>query len=260
MLCSHWEIIERIIMIIETIEKDFLNYRFPLKEGFRYGFNLYALIAGKNVMLFDSAFRSQIKEVKSDLGSRGLKITHVIATHFHNDHIAGLMALDEDVTVSGSPDFEKTLSKKLPQQVTPVSFNGSRTFGDFFLTFTPSPGHSACSIVTEINKKYLHIGDNLMSRYDGKAILPWVQYNFLERHIDSLKNIRNRGKSVILQSHGPAIIGEQNIKNAIDNRLSYLETVFNSDGNCTYQEAIKNCTCEFVGTEFFDFLISKQTL
>ncbi len=247
-------------MIIETIEDGFLNYRFPLVEGFDYGFNLYALIAGKNVMLFDSAFRSQVKEVKSDLDSRGLKITHVIATHFHNDHIAGLMALDEDVTVLGSPDFGKTLSKKLPQQVTPVSFNETMKFGDFFLSFTASPGHSACSIIIEINKKYLHVGDNLMSRYDGKAILPWVQYNFLEKHIESLKHIKNRKKSVVLQSHGPEIIGEQNINNAIDNRLNYLQTVSNSDGNCTYQEAIKNCTCEFVGTEFFDFLISKQTL
>lgn len=247
-------------MIIETIEKDFLNYRFPLKEGFLYGFNLYALVAGKNVMLFDSAFRSQVKMVKNDLKSKGLNLTHVVATHFHNDHIAGLMALNEQVNVFGSKDYVETLTKDLPQQVTAVPFDENIKFGDFSLSFTPVPGHSACSITVEINNKYLHVGDNLMSRYDGKAILPWVQYDCLEKHIDSLKSIKGRSKLFILQSHGPEIIGKLNINRAIDDRLSYLETVLNSEGNCTYKEAVKNCTCEYVGEESFEFLIKREKL
>lgn len=247
-------------MLIETIEENFINYRFPLVEGFRYSFNIYALIAGENVMLFDSAFRSQVKKVRSDLNSKGLKITHVVATHFHNDHIAGLMALDRNVTVLGSSEFKKTLSKELPQEVTPVSFSEMVRFGDFTLSFFPAPGHSPCSMAIEINKHYLHVGDNLMSRYDGKAILPWVQFNLLHKHINSLKEIREKNCSVILQSHGPNLVGEGVINEAILNRLRYLETVYSSDGHCTYQEAIKDCTCEFLDEEFFDFLISKQTL
>jgi len=83
-------------MIVDNIENNLFNYRFPEEEGFLYGFNLYALINGNDVLLIDSAFRSQVRQVKKDLTSKGLRLTHVLLTHFHPDHVAGLMVIPSE--------------------------------------------------------------------------------------------------------------------------------------------------------------------
>jgi len=244
-------------VIISQIGKEILNFRFPEKEGFLYGFNLYALVSGNEVLLFDSAFRTQVTKIKNYLASEGLKLTHVVLTHFHNDHAAGLVSLGSDLTVLGSPEYRKTLKKSIPQTVAPVSFQDGYTFGDFRLGFTPAPGHSPCSIFIDINETHLHAGDNLMSRYDDRAILPWVEFDQLENHISSLKMLRSMGRNRVLLSHGPELSGKQNVNRAIDDRLSYLETVLNTEGKCSWKEAVSGCSCSFTGEEFFHDLLSR---
>lgn len=241
-------------MNVDHMENCLLNYRFLAEEGFLYGFNLYALLNGKDVMLVDTAFRSQAKQVKKDLTSKGLRLTHVLLTHFHPDHVAGLIALDPEITVLGSPEYKKTLTKDIPQKVTPVSFSEGFQFGEFTLSFTPAPGHSACSILIDINSKYLHAGDNLMSRYDGNAILPWVEYHKLADHISSLEMLKRMKRVRIILSHGPELSGEEEIIRAIDDRLSYLKAVLNSAGRCSWAEAISGCSCNYTGREFFEQL------
>jgi glyoxylase-like metal-dependent hydrolase (beta-lactamase superfamily II) len=247
-----------ISVVISQIGKGILNFRFPEKEGFLYGFNLYALINRNNALLFDSAFRTQITEVKKYLASEGLQLTHVVLTHFHNDHAAGLVSLNRNVTVLGSSEYKKTLRKNIPQEVTPVSFRDEFVFGNFKLRFTAAPGHSPCSIFVDINGKLLHAGDNLMSRYDGKAILPWVEFDQLENHISSLKILKAMNRDRVLVSHGPELVGNKTVNSAIDNRLFYLETVRNSSGTCSFEEAVSGCTCSYMGNEFFQLLSRKQ--
>ncbi len=242
-------------MITEKAEENFLHFRFPEEEGFAYGFNLYALVnSSKEVLLIDSAFRTQAKKVSSYLKSEGLKLTHVLLTHFHPDHVNGLIALDQDITVLGSPEYKKTLAKELPQKVTPVSFADGYSFGDFDLAFSPAPGHSACSILIDINGDYLHAGDNLMSRYDGKAILPWVEFNHLSNHISSLDMLRKMNRNRILLGHGPELCGSEEILQAIDDRLFYLKKVLDSSGKCSWEEAVSGCSCDYTSKEFFEQL------
>ncbi len=245
-------------MVADRVENNFFNFRFPEEEGLLCGFNLYALVSGNDVLLIDSAFRTPITKVKEYLASEGLKLTHVVLTHFHNDHVAGLASLDANLTVLGSPEYRKTLKKSIPQKVTPVSFQSGYAFGDFRLGFTAAPGHSPCSIFIDINGTHLHAGDNIMGRYDGKAILPWVEYDQLESHIASLKMLRAMGRDRILLSHGPELSGRKNINRAIDDRLSYLETVLNTGGQCSWEEAVSDCSCSFAGEEFFHDLLSRQ--
>ncbi|MCK5841792.1 MAG: MBL fold metallo-hydrolase, partial [Candidatus Sabulitectum sp.] len=78
-------------MIADQIESNFMNFRFPEEEGFLYGFNLYALVSGRDVLLIDAAFRTQAKQIKKYLSSKGLRLSHVLLTHFHPDHVAGLV-------------------------------------------------------------------------------------------------------------------------------------------------------------------------
>lgn len=235
-----------------------LCFEFPEEDGFLYGFNLYALKNGNDVLLIDAAFRTQVNQVVQYLERNGLCLTHVVATHFHPDHISGLTVLDTGLTVLGSPEYGRTLTKSLPQRITPVSFTDGYTFGNHHLDFIPAPGHSACSILVDINGEYIHAGDNLMSRSDGKAILPWVVYNQLENHILSLKTFRRMQKEKVILAHGPEIRGKTDVCNAVDDRLSYLEAVLGSSGQCTLQEAISGCSCSFAGEEFFRGLIAER--
>ena len=246
-------------MIADQIEHNFLNFRFPEEEGFLYGFNLYALVSGTNVLLIDAAFRTQAKQIKKYLSSKGLLLSHVLLTHFHPDHVAGLVVFDENTTVLGSPEYKQTLTKDIPQTITPVSFINGFKFGDFNLSFTPAPGHSPCSILIDINGKYLHAGDNLMSRYDGKAILPWVVHGELSNHIASLEMLKGMKRSRVLLGHGPELSGVEAVTQAIDNRLIYLKAVLNSSGKCTYEEAVSGCSCEYAGEEFFHQLTAGTT-
>ncbi len=241
-------------MVKDTVENNFLNFRFPEEDGFLYGFNLYALVNGIDVLLVDTAFRTQARQVNEALTLRGLRLTHVLLTHFHPDHVAGLTALDAEITVLGSPEYKKTLRKEIQQTVTPVSFSEGFKFGEFDLSFTPAPGHSPCSILIDVNGKYLHAGDNLMSRYDGKAILPWVEYHEIASHISSLEMLKAMNRDRILLGHGPALLNNSDINQSIDDRLSYLRSILNSSGKCSWEEAIHGCSCEFTGKEFFEQL------
>lgn len=230
---------------------------FPELDGYSYGFNIYALESGSGVLLIDAAFRSQMVAVKKHLADKGLSITHVLASHFHNDHIAGLTALPESVIVMGSPDYKETLSKDIPQKVTLVSFTEPFFFGNSRLSFIPAPGHSRCSILTDINGKYLHAGDNLMGRYDGRRILPWVEEQCIASHIASLKMLREMKREMLFLSHGPMLRGRERIEEEIGLRLFYLERVLNRKKGLTLDEALPDGRENWVSAEFFHQLMKK---
>ena len=246
-------------MRVIQMETGFWNFQFPEADGFDYGFNLYALLDRNRVLLIDTAFRSQIREVKEYLTENGLELTHILATHFHNDHIAGLMSLSGDITVLGSPEYRKTLTKNIPQKVTAVSFSEPLFFGDFTLNFTAAPGHSPCSILTDINKQYTHAGDNLMSRYDGKRILPWVEKKYIRDHIGTLELLKSLEKNRVLLSHGPEITDRNRIAEEIDMRLCYLRAVDNADNSLTLEQALPDSAENWTATEFFNQLMESSS-
>lgn len=235
------------------------NFHFPEIEGFSYGFNIYALQSGRKALLMDAAFRSQALVVKKKLAEEGIELSHIAVTHFHNDHIAGLMTLDPGITVLGSPEYRRTLSKNIPQTVTPVSFKEPFRFGEHVLRFIPAPGHSPCSIFIDIDGEYLHVGDNLMSRYDGKRLLPWVEHEFIQDHIGSLEMLRSMKRNRLILSHGPMIEGEEAVSREIDMRLHYLNCVKNPTGDLTIEEALPDHPDNWVGQEHFRQLMDADS-
>lgn len=238
---------------------DFLSFQFPEEKGFDYGFNICALMNGKKALLIDTAFRSQIAEVKKYLADQGLELTHVLASHFHNDHIAGLMHLPRDITVLGSPEYRTTLAREIPQHVSPVSFSEPFHFGNFTLWFTPAPGHSPCSILTDINGLYLHVGDNLMGRLDGRRILPWVERKHIESHISSLELLKSMNKDRIILAHGPILTGRERVAEEIDVRLFYLNALKNADDSLTIEKALPDNPENWVCKEFFSQLMEPSS-
>lgn len=241
------------------LKRGFKCFNFPEQDGFDYGFNIYAIQDKGNILLIDAAFRSQMLALKSLLDKGGLETTHVLASHFHNDHIAGLMALPETVTVLGSPKYGETLMKRIPQNITPVSFEKPLAFGEHTLKFIPAPGHSRCSILTDIDGEYLHAGDSLMSRHDGRRILPWVERANIPEHIRSLEMMKEMKRTRLLLSHGPMLEGSEAISEEIDLRLHYLKAVLNPAKGLTLDEALPDSPDNWVCLEFFHQLIEASS-
>lgn len=186
----------------------------------------------------DAAFRSQMKAVLHELEGRRSQLSTVVLTHFHNDHAAGLMAAPENIAVMGSPEYRRTLAKAIPQEVSPVSFDEPVVFKEFQLRFIPAPGHSPCSVFVDIQGEYIHAGDNLMSRYDGRRIVPWVRRGCIESHMASLELLKGMGRDRILLSHGPMIEGRANAEREIDLRLFYLDRMLRPFFGMTVEDAL----------------------
>lgn len=240
----------RILELEENL--DLLN--FPLKKGFSYGFNIFRLKGSRGDLIIDTAFRSQVREVIAVAN-----ISRVVISHFHNDHVSGLLALPSDLPVHGSPRYAETLGKDIPQKVIPVDFDSPLPFEDHELRFIPSPGHSTCSIFTDIDGRWLHVGDNLMGRYDGKRIIPWVMRKDIPEHISSLELLRGMQRDRVIPSHGPVLTGAKRIREEIDLRLFYLERMLDPSAKLTLEEALPDSPENWVGSEHFQQLMEESS-
>lgn len=247
-------------MIIKEIEKNFLKFIFDPKEDNKFGYNIFVLIDGEKAMLIDSGYRMHSGEVKENLESRGIRIESVIISHFHLDHINGLSNLS-DAHIIGSADYEKTLNIYVDAEkhhiYTPdikVEKEYSFKFGDFDIEIKSFPGHANCSLLTVINDKYVHIGDELIFSNDGVPILPLITKSHIKRHITSLERLKDYTRYVILPSHGKIIRDEELLLKDIENRLKYLKAVDSKSEKISYEEAVRECDQEFLHSEYHEIV------
>jgi glyoxylase-like metal-dependent hydrolase (beta-lactamase superfamily II) len=98
-----------------------------------------------------------------------------------------------------------------------------------------------------INDRYVHVGDNLMAADDGTPLLPWAELEYVGDHIRSLQLLQELRPPVLLLSHGPSISGEPAISEAIDDRLRYLQAVWETQGAISFEQATAHCSCRFLG-------------
>ena len=247
-------------MIIKEIEKNFLKFIFDPKSDNKFGYNIFVLIDGNKAMLIDSGYRIHSTEVKENLESKGIRIENVIISHFHLDHINGLNELP-DAHIIGSADYEKTLDIYVDAEkhhiYTPdikVEDIYSFKFGDFDIEIKSFPGHANCSLLTVINGKYVHIGDELMFSNDGIPILPLISKSHIKRHITSLEKLKEYTSYVILPSHGKIIKDEELLKKDIENRLMYLKAVDAKSEKISYEEAVRECDQDFLHSEHHEIV------
>lgn len=238
------------------VSDNLYHYLFPPEGGNAYGFSLYTLISGSDVLLIDTAYEEQAAQVLADLQAGGLSLRQVLISHFHDDHIAGLKVLPP-VTVWGSEQYpaslDETLSAQEWQAFPPVhELSGSSVleFGEFTLTFQPAPGHSSCSIYSIINGQVVHVGDNLMAANDGTPLLPWVLFAQVGQMVQSLQRLQALQPQLLLLSHGRPIAGPAAIQSEIDDRLVYLRAVMESGGEISFEEATAGCSRRFLAKEW----------
>jgi len=245
---------------VERVEvaEGIVQYRFGAEAGKHYGFNLTALLDQDNsrALLIDTAYEVQAAEAHADLVERGFELGAVVVSHYHPDHVMGLKALPR-TAIYGSARCEETLclypdeaERRAISPTDPVSDGATAAFGPFDLGFRLAPGHSACSMYTLIDSGFVHVADNIMTADTGQDILPWAAYDLIEDHIRSLEALRSLSGRTLLLSHGVILDDPETIRAAIDNRVAYFRAVLAAGGRISYEEAVADCTCDFLHREW----------
>lgn len=198
-------------------------------------------------ILIDTGYLKQGIQVKKYLEEKKVSLKEIILSHYHPDHAAGINAFNQP-KVSASYLYKSNFLKCTNEwdkdhdykEPTDLIYDGdSRDFGSIQIKFYQAPGHSVCSLLIEINKDTLYIGDLMMKSPDGKPTLPYLTPGgTFKEHISSLKKIKELSPKRLLLSHGDPIVGKQAIDEAVDKRMHYLETMLKTKGECSLEEAL----------------------
>jgi len=249
-------------MLKKELAAGIVQYTFsPQNKDDNYGDNIIAIIYEDKAILIDTGFEDEVQQVIEDLFSSGITIDKVIISHFHDDHMEGLKLLP-NATVYGSSRFQETLdmwtAKEEHKYFTPVVVVDVPTiikFGSHILEIIPSAGHSACTVLVNINGQFLHVADEIMYSPDGQSIIPSIDSREnIKRQLESWNIIKDYSALTIIPGHGAAFYGSK-LQADLQNRVAYAEAILAAGENpITYEEAVRKCNCRFLHSEWFDDL------
>jgi len=247
-------------MLKSKLSEGIVRYTFDPLPGKHFGNSIFALIDGNKVLLIDTAYEFQASQVLKDIRNSGLEIDGIIISHFHDDHMQGLKVMPK-VPIYGSEHYKTTLEmwtqKEEHKYFIPtvlIKDTYSIDFGKHNIDLIPFPGHSLCTVITRINNKYLHIADELMFSNEGKPILPSADPNCIKRHVESLSKLKALNSYIFLPSHGLEFGGNARIEKEINNRIAYFTAILSSNRKITYEEAKKDCDCDFLHSEWHPYV------
>lgn len=111
-----------------------------------------------------------------DLEKHGIRLTRVLLTHSHHDHIAGvseLLALSPDLFVQVHPGDQFRLKKCDPARIKPLTDGETFAVGGVPIEVIHSPGHSIGEVCFWVKKDsgYLLTGDTLFIGDCGRTDL-----------------------------------------------------------------------------------------
>jgi glyoxylase-like metal-dependent hydrolase (beta-lactamase superfamily II) len=243
-------------MKIEKLKEDMIHYIFETGPNKIWTESVTVIVNKNKAILIDAGYEFQIEKVLADLHKKGIEIEKVIITHFHEDHMRGLNILPK-VPIYGSSRFQETLDKWTPKNehdiFTPtvmIDKPQELIFGKYKLTLIPFPGHSVCGMLININDEFLHVVDELMFSQDGIPLLP--SSDDFKRHLESLDKLRKYSDfTTLIPSHGPVFNGGR-LEEEIGKRYAYINALIMSNGNISYEEAIKDCNCIFPHSEWHE--------
>jgi len=253
-------------MKIEKLREGIIHYTFEPRPNRNWSESVTVIINEDKAILIDAGFDFQIEKVLADLNKRKIEIEKIIITHFHEDHMEGLRILPK-VPIYGSSRFQETLDKWTPKNehdlFTPtvrIEHPQELIFGKHKLTLISLPGHSVCGMLVNINDEFLHIADEVMFSPVGVPMLPSADGNDFKRHLASLDKLRaySGDFSLIIPAHGPVFSGEK-LEEEIEKRYAYISAIAHSNGNISYEDAIKDCNCTFVHSEWHEGNCKKET-
>ena len=239
---------------IITIEKDIFIYQFgPEKDKF-LGLNIFMIKNGDECVLIDTGFRRHFVQVSKDLKEKGIKISKVILTHFHPDHIGGIpRAIGADII--GSIYAEDNLKKYVEdyQNYLPtivVEDQKEIKFGRHTFKMQLNSGHSKDGLLIALNDKYLFVGDDVIADNLGNASIPFCSEKVIDDHIHSIKKIMSElGNKYLLPTHGKLLDNKEDILKDLIPRLTYLHYI-NENREATYEQFSKETNISFLGRDW----------
>ena len=239
-------------MNIVKLEENLIQYTVPSESEEKLGQNFYVLLNGSEALLIDAGYKPQCEQVLKDLEAKGVKVTAAVPSHYHPDHVEGIFLIDSP-DVYGNSFAVATLkvfytdSEVGVMAPTKLLKSGSvLEFGDHRLRFTTAPGHSDCTMLIDINNRFLHIADLYIRNDAGKDVLPYVKWNGVKKHIESLRSVLKYKDYTFLISHGLSPLSYPQLAEGINNRILYLQELLDSDNTATADEAVAKCSKPFL--------------
>ena len=246
-------------MLKTELSPNIIHYTFPpRRDKDHYGDSITAIIDESKAVLIDVGFEDELQQVLDDLSASGITVDKVIISHFHDDHMNGLKLL-RNVHVYGSSRFQETLdlwtAKEEHAYFAPsvaVKTPTTVKLGNHTLEIIPSAGHSVCTVLTNIDGKFLHVADEIMYSPDGRPILPSiVSREDIKVQLESWSKLKDYQGLTIIPGHGAALTANE-AQADLKNRQAYAEAIFAAgDKPLTYADAVRHCDCEFLHSSWF---------
>jgi glyoxylase-like metal-dependent hydrolase (beta-lactamase superfamily II) len=197
-----------------------------------YAPNVY-LVAGKQAALIDSGFedreaaRCRVEYIK---GMASLKLSYIIVTHPHPDHIGGCRAIKKATGAQVVMHSLAAVKARREYQVTGdmlVEDGDVLDLGGVHLETVYTPGHSPASICIYMREsKILFTGDHILGI--GTTVVDAPDGD-MTQYIDSLKKLLEYDIRVICPGHGPPIYEPvRKIKELIEHRHERERQVLSS--------------------------------
>ncbi|MCF2138430.1 MAG: MBL fold metallo-hydrolase [Candidatus Lokiarchaeota archaeon] len=225
-----------------------------IRNSANFDANIMAIIDNDNALLIDSSIQKYAYQVKNDLKEKGITVKSIIFSHFHTDHIEGRVIF-QDAHFYGYEKYEDNFKRSRSSENTEnfVRFtllkNGDKIkFGHHHIKVFNLPGHTAESLITIIDRQFLHIGDLLIMNNAGKYYLPLVgiEQDSLENYIESLKKLQEYSFSTVILGHGPVLMGKNQINESIERNLYYLTKLKEIGANAEISNCVKGNLDEYI--------------
>lgn len=221
---------------------DDIELYFTFKDGRKYVCNYTVLLDGKEALIIDSGYKEEALFVMEDLLKKGITPVKLILSHPHEDHVNGYEVFG-DVKIMAGEFYKEELDTRYENiarlEVDQILMEGdSFSFGNHELSFMYTPGHAKCSITTIIDSKYLHVGDLVFRTEDGLLSVPYLGENN-QNYLESLERIKSRKPEKLFLGHGEPFSGNEDIQDAIDNLIFYIEKFEEGDSDISLQDCLK---------------------
>lgn len=178
--------------------------------------HIYCLMHNKKVMVFDTGYAEQGQYIRQLLSEEGYMVETVWLTHYHPDHAAGAVALQAETVAASEHYMENFINCSVHWDVETLYVKPNLllkqsdvfTFGPHKIFIHEVPGHSRCSLIFDVDDRYLLIGDLIMKDIKGQLTFPYMckDGSFLgyEKGFQIIEQLKNR---TLLLSHGTAMVG-----------------------------------------------------
>jgi hydroxyacylglutathione hydrolase len=182
-------------------------------------------IDGKVPLLIDPGIKSRIQELFSRMRADGVdpgKISLIIGTHAHPDHLEGALAFNPNVRIALSQREQKYIeemgSARYVDQGTLADYrvdfylkNGDLLLGRHEFQIILTPGHTPGGLsVYWPRHKVLISGDIVFMQSVGRSDFPGGDSQALKESVERLSKL---SVELLVPGHGPAIQGAEKVRN-----------------------------------------------